>query len=93
LLGLKCEFYLEANRKLVEECSNKYLEGKEIDFLKIVNSENLKAQDLVRRLKESIKEIVKEYFTSDLGSYETSENNINNGKASLIEQELSSEIF
>lgn len=77
----------------MEECSNKYLEGKEIDFLKIVNSENLKAQDLVRRLKESIKEIVKEYFTSDLGSYETSENNIKNGKASLIEQELSSEIF
>jgi hypothetical protein len=38
LIALKCEFYSDLNRKLVEECSSKYLEKKEMDFLKIINS-------------------------------------------------------
>ena len=51
LIGLKCEFYTGKNQKLIDECSSKYLGRKEMDLLKIVNSENLKTQTFVNRLK------------------------------------------
>ena len=73
LSALKCEFYSELNRKLIEECSSNHLEKKEMDFLKIVNSENIKMTDFIAKLKESIKEIIQENSPKELSSYEAFE--------------------
>lgn len=58
LIGVKCAFYSELIRQLIEECSSKHLEKKEMDFLKVVNNENIKTKDLVTKLKDSIREII-----------------------------------